>query len=440
MKKYIILFLLIFIFSSYSQVVWERVYNGKVPYNGTVYKICCPDSNDCLVLMQDTGFTTVIGTRDMGKTWELVYEDPSWQGIRTDHFKPWNMAYPDSNHLYISYDRGAIRRSHDRGRTFDTVRLGTQWQLEFLQMIDSVKGMACDYTEIFLTDNGWDSYKRINVDSILPEYFLFPRAIYMHSLDTFDFVSSNKDVIYFRTCDGGETWDINILEEDQAEIYHLSSIFYINRDIGWMAGNRDLPLADDQRADVLFKTTDGGKTWNNVYEKENAPKFGLRGVVFTDEMNGVAVGGWGNKILSTFDGGDIWIQDSITGIPEGYYPIYQTVSTIGKEFIIGYYNQGLLMRKTILSAGESESKSSASVYPNPSSGMVTLSYEQERAGIAKLDVLGLSGRLVFSEKASYRPPGVYTERINGSGLAPGMYYYRLSLPTKELSGCIVIVR
>ena len=436
MKKYIILFLLIFIFSSYSQVVWERVYYKH--FNETMMTICSPDSTDCLVLMQDTGCTMVIGTRDMGKTWELVYEQPAWIHIKTDHFKPWNMAYPDSNHLYISYDRGAIRRSHDRGRTFDTVRIGTQWQLDYLQMIDSLKGMACDSYDIFITDNGWDSFNRISVDSILPEYNLFPRAIYMHSLDTFDFMSSNKEVIYFRTCDGGETWDINILEEDQQERYYLFSIFFINKDIGWMAGDRNRINAGDQRSDVLFKTTDGGKTWKNVYEQNNDPQFGLSDIVFTDEMNGVAVGGWGVKILRTTDGGDSWIQDSSV---LGEYPaIWQCVGTIGSKFIVGSFGEGLLMMPDPVGVGNLAENSRAEVYPNPSSGMVTLSYEQEHAGTATLEVLGLSGRLVFSEKASYRPPGVYTERINGSGLAPGIYYYRLSLPKKELSGCIVIVR
>ena len=320
------------------------------------------------------------------------------------------------------------------GEPFDTVRLECH-DIKLMFMKDSITGIVSDYASIYLTEDGWDSFEKIPIKDSSIAYIT---AIYIHSSDSIDFASSWGSDIgprYYRTTDRGKTW---IYQQLSDTTHLLGDIFFINTKIGWIPTLTKIPNGGDQQYDVLFKTTDGGNNWKKVYQKANDFAFGLSDIVFTDEMNGVAVGGWGVKILRTTDGGDSWIQDSSV---LGEYPaIFQCVGTIGSKFIVGSFGRGLLMMPDPVGVKNLAENSRAEVYPNPSSGMVTLSYEQERAGAATLEVLDLSGRLVFSEKASYRPPGVYTERINGSGLAPGMYYYHLSLPKKELSGCIVIVR
>ena len=58
----------------------------------------------------------------------------------------------------------------------------------------------------------------------------------------------------------------------------------------------------------IFKTSDGGKTWNTVL-KDERPEFFIDALVFWDDKRGLAVGdpiGGAFLALATDDGGETW--------------------------------------------------------------------------------------------------------------------------------------
>jgi hypothetical protein len=77
---------------------------------------------------------------------------------------------------------------------------------------------------------------------------------------------------------------------------------------------------------------------------------------------------------------------------------------------------------TILDMGDSRAPY---VYPNPGHGMYTLNYTLKDHAITQLNVLDLTGRKVQTGATSMRAPGSYTETVNISGRAKGIYFLEL---------------
>ncbi len=67
------------------------------------------------------------------------------------------------------------------------------------------------------------------------------------------------------------------------------SLYFINENTGWAAGN------------YIYKTTDGGNTWDEIYN----PSETIYDIYFISSLTGWAVG-WNGLIIKTTDGGDTW--------------------------------------------------------------------------------------------------------------------------------------
>lgn len=100
-----------------------------------------------------------------------------------------------------------------------------------------------------------------------------------------------RDSSIIKTTDGGNTWISKMVGD------LIDCVFFINKDIGWAAGWS------------IYKTNDGGETWSI----QSSEDFALNDIFFTDENNGVAVGGsvyqYGDygSLVRTTNGGDTWI-------------------------------------------------------------------------------------------------------------------------------------
>ncbi len=66
-----------------------------------------------------------------------------------------------------------------------------------------------------------------------------------------------------------------------------------------------------------------------------------------------------------------------------------------------------------------------SVYPNPFTSMTTVSFDLPTAGLTRLEVFDLSGRLVDTLVDAVLPEGGHTAVMSGADLSPGIYFYRL---------------
>ena len=103
-----------------------------------------------------------------------------------------------------------------------------------------------------------------------------------------------------QTNDGGENWELI----DSSLENHLSGIYFINDNVGFICGD----------AGSILKTEDGGVTWLNLNSGVNSV---LNDIHFIDEDIGFACG-WG-VMIRTEDGGENWIAVDEFPIPTSSY-------------------------------------------------------------------------------------------------------------------------
>jgi len=80
------------------------------------------------------------------------------------------------------------------------------------------------------------------------------------------------------------------------------------------------------------------------------------------------------------------------------------------------------------------------VYPNPFNPTTTFSYQLPEAATVTLSVYDLSGRLVTTLADGYRTAGSHDVTFDGSGLASGVYLYRLEAGSYTASGKMVMMK
>jgi hypothetical protein len=80
------------------------------------------------------------------------------------------------------------------------------------------------------------------------------------------------------------------------------------------------------------------------------------------------------------------------------------------------------------------------VSPNPFNPTTVASFELRVASHVRLNVYDTAGRLVATLLNGRREPGAHQETFNGSGLAAGMYLYRLETAEGVVGGKMVLVK
>jgi photosystem II stability/assembly factor-like uncharacterized protein len=132
----------------------------------------------------------------------------------------------------------------------------------------------------------------------------------------------------FRTTDGGETWECQFGERGRL----LLGLDFVDSRIGYAVGERG----------YLLKTTDGGSHWFVL------PTTGtvdwLYGVHFKDARTGFAVG-LNETVIKTSDGGNSWvaIEAPADRQPYGFSPIYTDITFNGETGCIVGQNGTVLI-------------------------------------------------------------------------------------------------
>jgi len=79
-------------------------------------------------------------------------------------------------------------------------------------------------------------------------------------------------------------------------------------------------------------------------------------------------------------------------------------------------------------------------YPNPFNPLTTLSYQLPVAGKVDLAVYNISGRLVTQLVDGWREAGIHEVNFDASGLASGIYIYRLQTSKFNASGKMILMK
>jgi hypothetical protein len=79
-------------------------------------------------------------------------------------------------------------------------------------------------------------------------------------------------------------------------------------------------------------------------------------------------------------------------------------------------------------------------YPNPFNPTTTFEFKLPQAGQVRLAVFDLSGRLINTVVDGFRDAGVHKVAFDGSGLASGIYIYRLTAADYTASGKMMLLK
>lgn len=321
------------------------------PNDGAIKTLNCSDSNSCFIIAKTTDLTNILISSDKGKSWDLryrrdvrIYDPPYVNNTRGG-------VSPIASHFYMYFSTlGEIHKSIDSGRTFERITLYDGMKdLACIAMRDTNNGIAINGYNIYVTFDGWKTFEereRKNYRNYL--YIEFISDSIARGL------AYNNNVVRGT---GPSILNYNVYTDEYEEMHQFTPMAgqvyadgyefmdIVSDSVSYVSGRRLLGLGD-QQVDLIAKTTDGGRTWKNVLDKEYSPIFGVLGISFYDENNGVASARSG-KIIATNDGGQTWkyeVPKEIFGKDDKGLGLFSTaLDWAGQTPIIGS-NRGYIYR------------------------------------------------------------------------------------------------
>jgi photosystem II stability/assembly factor-like uncharacterized protein len=235
----------------------------------------------------------LLKTDDGGRNWETI------SGSAIGEFD--NVTFIGEGNGWANTRNGQVVRSTDGGRTWVSVaRLGDKrygFRLGQIKFIDEKHGWIVNPLQIWRTEDGGINWHRLAspqtpAKAVFYCSFVSPQVGWL----------SGSGGAFFRTQDGGKTWqEGTVLSEDK----DLTELSFVDHYVGWVA---TLPSGR------IYRTEDGGKTWFLLPEPSEARFW--ESVHFISKSEGWAAGtdiprGDLSKkrehiVLRTTDGGETW--------------------------------------------------------------------------------------------------------------------------------------
>jgi hypothetical protein len=178
----------------------------------------------------------------------------------------------------------------------------------------------------------------------------------------------------------------------------------------------------------IFKTTNGGSGWKF---QTSGTQENLNAVFFASPDSGAVVGNNGT-ILATTDGGTNWYVDSsVANITTGNLydlfalPSMETGWVVGDSGVIRISGTPVDVEPNMGYVPEKHSLSQN--YPNPFNPSTTIEFSLPQASHTTLRVYNMVGEEVATLVSEELNVGKYTTQWNASGVASGVYFYRLQV-------------
>jgi Secretion system C-terminal sorting domain len=220
--------------------------------------------------------------------------------------------------------------------------------------------------------------------------------------------SYTKPAKLLRTRDSGNSWQAssipNTINNDAFKIVSFDSLSVI------------VHIYTITDTSVLYKTTDGGKSWT---KKLQVPNIGNLG--FFDKKNGILVGAEENLVALTSDGGETWKVDSTTAKSFAKPKVGWFAVNSSTDSTILYQWDG---SSVLLSSSALVQKIDFSVYPNPSMGSINIEWRNLQTPPQYLRVLDLMGKIVYEKKQLNL--GDVNQNLDLQNLVNGLYFIEIS--------------
>ncbi len=311
-------------------------------------------------------------------------------------------------HTYLTYDQWGIPMNK-----FD-INLPLT-----ISMADSIHGIATESfrfdsvpTRIYYTNNGWRTYYVLPRPwSIRANEIHYPLTIYAINDTVASIIISRNDTNYFARYSPSRDWERFVIDTGLMPVRP----YFVNDSVGYIAGDKFTEYGGASRYNVVYRTTDGGRSWNRIFHQLSYSS--VRQIVFKAE-HGIIVGTH-SLVYETLDSGKTWRW--IPPIPTGDQIVTACISN--KTTIIGTQSGKFYYRlHPWLSSAFTNSHGlldSLLVYPNPTNDMLFIQgYVHPTTPI---QLWSSDGRLLSTTTC--------TNRIDCGHLSPGLYFLRIGQRT-----------
>ena len=317
-----------------------------------------------------TGFflnnsSQMMKTTDGGETWTL-YDVPA---LTTYYY---DIQFANELTGYLCGSNSLLVKTNDGGITWEQIAFEQNYKFTFIFLIDENK--------VWLVD------------------------------------SENHNLI--RTQNGGETWNTLKLIEDNY-VFKPYTVFFINEQIGFVTTAEG----------VLFKTTDGGDSWEQFYVFTGSEIQTSR-VYFVNEEEGWYTNGY--RVYHTLDGGETWINPQSFGfshIKNMFFLENGQGWLCGEYGLVAGYGSWLDINKN------EDKQAMLQISPNPATRFIQVSLSGSKEEIEAVSIFNMMGQEV-AEFNSINAAGSY--KMDISHLGSGTYILRVSSPAGNRLGKFVV--
>jgi photosystem II stability/assembly factor-like uncharacterized protein len=179
----------------------------------------------------------------------------------------------------------------------------------------------------------------------------------------------------------------------------------------------------------VWYSNDQGTTWNDI--SANLPDVPVHSLVVDNHAPSNLYIGTETGVYQTTNRGTTWAAAN-TGMP-AYIPVDELVLQTGTNNLFAFtHGRGVFVTASPLSVQNISSNPSVPVefnvsqnYPNPFNPATTINYSLPSDVNVILSVFNLKGELVKNVVNQFQKAGYHTAAIDGSGLASGIYFYRI---------------
>ena len=400
-------------------------YQSTQFYNGT--SSSQTDSQKVMGGFQDN--STDIYSGDLAWFRAPVGGDGSWTAIDATND---NIMYASSQNLFMS-------KSTNGGNSFFGVVPPSNGTTAFIAPFRIFTGNSnivyAGRSIIYKSTNGGGSWSSTNNGNVLDGNPALSMDIsYQTSDKVYVGTAPNQTRSnLFRTIDGGTSWD-NITEilpdrfpADIAVDPNDDNIVYVTF-YGFGTGH-------------VFKSTNSGDTWTDI--SDNLPDVPVPAVIVDPNNSFHVYIGTDIGVFVSTDGGGNW-QDFNNGLHDAVQGMDLIITTVNNVIRVMTHGNGAFETKLFSQVPTNAGTVSTTVrnfkleqnYPNPFNPETRIDFTISNSTFVNLTVYDAIGNEVITLVNENKPAGTYTTEFNATGLSSGVYYYKLeagkSIETKKM--------
>jgi photosystem II stability/assembly factor-like uncharacterized protein len=197
-------------------------------------------------------------------------------------------SFINDNEGWLADNGGILWHTSNAGQSWSSVFIEKYFTR--LQFTDALNGFGITADAAYKTMDGGNTWSILSLPGSISNslYFLD---------DNTGFITGNKTI--YKTTNSGTTWT-TILTNGAS----FTDYYFINASLGIATAN------DNDLYQSIWRTTDGGLNWTNVFDE---PNYLMNSIWFTDENTGWAAGSYDQiglgqepQIIHTTDGGLTW--------------------------------------------------------------------------------------------------------------------------------------